>query len=92
MPIHIILCVFSIFILTSSVRQVKTRFSLTPARVYQIARLRKAQGMIRSLSLSIEAVAEQCGFASRSQFTAAFKAEFGMSPSAVRGTWDKRKI
>lgn len=63
--------------------------SATPARVYQISRLRRAQSLIRSTALPIEAIAEECGFASRSQFTAAYKSEFGLPPSAVRGSWDK---
>ena len=57
----------------------------TPARVYQICRLRRAHAMIKSTTLSIEIIAYECGFASRSQFSAAFKAEFSEAPSAMRG-------
>jgi AraC family carnitine catabolism transcriptional activator len=70
-------------------RLFKRTLSATPARVYQISRLRRAQTMIRSSALPIEAIAEECGFASRSQFTAAYKAEFGLAPSAARGSWDR---
>jgi AraC family carnitine catabolism transcriptional activator len=59
----------------------------TPARVYQISRLRKAQAIIRSTALPIETIAYECGFASRSQFSAAFKAEFGHTPRTVRGEY-----
>ncbi|WP_185970235.1 MULTISPECIES: helix-turn-helix domain-containing protein [unclassified Mesorhizobium] len=57
----------------------------TPARIYQISRLRRAHALMKSTTLSVEIVAYECGFASRSQFTGAFKAEFGIAPSAIRG-------
>jgi len=66
-------------------RLFKKLLCVTPARVYQICRLRRAHALIKSTTLSIEIIAFECGFASRSQFTDAFKNEFGISPSAVRG-------
>lgn len=60
----------------------------TPARIYQIVRLRKAHSLIRSTRLPIEIIADQCGFASRSQFSAAYKAQFGVAPGALRRNCD----
>ncbi len=57
----------------------------TPVRIYQISRLRRAHALLKSTILSIEVIAFECGFASRSQFTSAFKTEFGKAPSTVRG-------
>ena len=66
-------------------RQFKRHLGETPVRVYQICRLRRAHAMIKSTTLSVEIIAYECGFASRSQFSKAFKAEFGETPSDVRG-------
>ncbi|MCP4387603.1 MAG: helix-turn-helix domain-containing protein [Gammaproteobacteria bacterium] len=57
----------------------------TPVRIYQISRLRRAHALLKSTILSIEVIAFECGFASRSQFTSAFKTEFSKAPSTVRG-------
>ncbi len=72
-------------------RLFKKHFSKTPARVFQLSRLRRAQGLIRTTAMPIEAIAEACGFASRSQFAHSYKAEFGLSPGQVRGTWDQKR-
>ncbi len=66
-------------------RRFKQQFKQSPAHVYQVCRLRRAHALLKSSSLSVEVVAYECGFASRSQFTEAFKAEFGATPSATRG-------
>lgn len=66
-------------------RLFKRHLGETPARVYQICRLRRAHALTKSTTLSVEIIAYECGFASRSQFSKAFKAEFGKTPSEVRG-------
>lgn len=73
-------------------RLFKRQLGTTPVRVYQLSRLRRAQTIIRSSDLSIEAVAEDCGFASRSQFVSAYKARFGHAPSAARGQWNQKEV
>ncbi len=70
-------------------RLFKKHFSTTPAREYQLSRLRRAQGLVRTIGMPIEAVAEECGFASRSQFSRAYRTEFGLPPSRARGSWDR---
>lgn len=59
-------------------------FGLAPMEMVRAARIRKAAGLLRSTSLSVEQVATRVGYASRSQFTRAFKAEIGRDPSSYR--------
>ncbi|WP_343082367.1 GlxA family transcriptional regulator [Ostreiculturibacter nitratireducens] len=69
-------------------RRFKRLFGQTVAHVYQACRLRRAHSLLKSCNLSVEVIAFECGFSSRSQFTSAFKSEFGEPPSAVRGGWN----
>ena len=49
-------------------------------------RLQRAAHLLRrSDALSIEAVSRRVGFASRSQFSHAFKKQYGVSPAEHRG-------
>lgn len=48
------------------------------------ARLHKAAGLLQSTPMPIKAVAWTAGFASRSHFSRAFKAVYGIDPSAYR--------
>ncbi len=47
-------------------------------------RLARARGQLAGTTAKLELVAEQCGFASVQRFSAAFSAEFGVSPGAYR--------
>lgn len=49
-----------------------------------IQRISVASRMLRSTNLSIEEVAENCGFSDRIQFYTAFKKQMGVSPIAYR--------
>lgn len=57
---------------------------LTPSRWLMRLRLKHSQDLLETQSLSIERIAELCGFASPITFRQRFKAEFGVSPSQWR--------
>jgi AraC-like DNA-binding protein len=59
-------------------------FELGPADLLRLTRLERCAGMLRTSTMSIQAVSEAGGFASAFHFSAAFKAAFGKSPSAFR--------
>jgi AraC family carnitine catabolism transcriptional activator len=65
-------------------RAFKREIGQVPAQVYQRIRLNKARYLLLHTSLSIEEIAEKCGFASRSQFSRVYKSLFGMAPRASR--------
>jgi len=65
-------------------RHFRAEMNDTPAAVYQHLRLSRAYNLLQQSDLAVEAVANACGFTSRTQFSAAFRAKFGAPPSAVR--------
>jgi AraC-like DNA-binding protein len=61
-------------------------FGRTPMALVHHVRMQRAfQLLARERSLSIDQVAERVGYASRSQFSRAFKRHHGTSPAACRG-------
>ena len=56
----------------------------TLAALVRDARLQVALGMLQTSALSVGEVAQCCGWASHSRFTAAFQQRWGVSPSVVR--------
>ena len=71
-----------------SVRQLEVLFKrdtgITPIRYYQLGRLHKARNILQQSSLPVMEVGLACGFASRTQFSRAYKKVFGHSPVAER--------
>ena len=64
----------------------RTTFGCTPISFVHDIRLRRAAKILENRRvMSIQQVARQVGFNSRSHFSAAFKDHFGMSPAAFRG-------
>ena len=64
-------------------------FAIPPMKFLHDVRLRRAADMFqRNPELSIDRVASQVGFTSRSHFSREFKKRFGASPAAFRGGWD----
>jgi len=71
-----------------SVKQLERAFKRTlndtPVRIYQKIRLQKAHRLINQTNMSVEDIAHTCGFASRSQFSRAYKAIYLKSPNEYR--------
>jgi AraC-like DNA-binding protein len=61
-------------------------YNLTPRAFVQAARLASAARMLRASAVPIKSIAASVGYASRSHFSRAFQAKFGLDPSAFRGT------
>ena len=57
----------------------------SPQAYHRSLRLQKARLMLRQTSMSVSDVALSCGFASGSDFSRAFKREFGLRPLLDRG-------
>ncbi len=55
------------------------------ATLVRDTRLEVALGLLQTTSLSVGDVAQRCGWASHSRFSAAFQARWGVSPRLVRG-------
>jgi len=49
-------------------------------------RLEKASQLLRETGLSVAEIARQVGYESQSKFTAAFKEQYGLLPTAYRRT------
>lgn len=61
-------------------------FGCTPMTFVHDVRLRRAAVLLRgTATLSMDQIAHRAGFGSRSHFSQAFKAHFGLSPAAFRG-------
>ena len=56
----------------------------SPMAYLREVRMRRAAVLLRRHEMAMDEVARQCGYASRSQFSRAFSAQFGTSPSAFR--------
>ncbi len=59
--------------------------SLPLATLVRDTRLEVALGLLQTTTLSVGEVAQRCGWASHSRFSAAFQARWGTSPRWVRG-------
>ena len=59
-------------------------YGTSPMSYLQLMRLRAAARLLRTTDTPVKAVAGAVGFASRSYFSRAFAAEFGMDPSRFR--------
>jgi len=57
---------------------------ITPMRWVQRRRLDQARSLLRRSNLSVQQVADRCGFASPFHFSRAYKTRFGKPPSADR--------
>ncbi|MNE24980.1 HTH-type transcriptional regulator ChbR [compost metagenome] len=63
---------------------VRTRFGLSLASLARHHRLEMAARLLRADTLSIGAIAADCGFSDQAHLTRAFKAAYGMPPGAFR--------
>lgn len=68
----------------SSLRRRLTGSRLTLAELVRDARLQVALGMLQTSDMSVGEVAQLCGWASHSRFTAAFQQRWNVVPSVVR--------
>ena len=59
-------------------------FGRSPIEFLKETRLRRAAQLLRSTDLPVKAVAPRVGYASRSYFSRAFKAYYGLDPDAFR--------
>lgn len=64
----------------------KKEMNISPAKYLASVRLKHAKSLLASGTLSIAAVAIQCGFNDISNFSFAFKKAYGISPSEYRKT------
>lgn len=67
-----------------------SHYGTTPGEFVQAARLRTAARMLRMGLMPVKVVAGAVGYASRSQFSRAFKAAYGVDPSGYRNGPDAR--
>jgi AraC-like DNA-binding protein len=68
----------------SSLRRRLTGSKFTLAELVRDARLQVALGMLQTTNMSVGEVAQHCGWASHSRFTAAFQQRWNVAPSVVR--------
>ncbi|MBA3510371.1 AraC family transcriptional regulator [Sphingomonas sp.] len=59
-------------------------YDCTPKAFVQTARLASAARMLKGSNLPVKSIAASVGYASRSHFSRAFQAKFGLDPSAFR--------
>jgi AraC family transcriptional activator of mtrCDE len=64
----------------------KDSFASSPMAYLRGIRLRRAAALLHEGGLTVDDVATRSGYASRSQFSRAFSAQFGVSPSGFRST------
>lgn len=60
-------------------------YGRSPIEFVNWVRLKSAARMLRDTSLPIKSIAAAVGYGSRSHFSRAFRAEFGLDPSSFRG-------
>ena len=65
-------------------RKFKKDFGQSPAEYQLEVRLNQAVAMLRSSHLSVEQIAESCGFSNSSHFIRAFKHKMDITPSQFR--------
>lgn len=66
------------------IRSFKKHFGSTPHEYLLAFRIRQAKLLLLSTALSVEEIADQCGFHSASHFARAFRAGTGMRPTEFR--------
>lgn len=69
---------------TTFIARFKRVYGAPPQRFIGELRLRQARDLLGTTSLPIKDVASRCAYRSRSQFSAAFKARFGLDPDHYR--------
>ena len=69
---------------SSLTKKMKSLMGVTPADFLKTTRLAKSKIMLKETSLSIKAIAFDCGFSDMNYFGKCFKAAFGMSPGNFR--------
>lgn len=69
---HYVTCIFS------------ERFGVTPKQYLTELKLKKACGLLRSIQLPVNVVAESLGFEDALAFSRVFKKAFGVSPTGYR--------
>lgn len=62
----------------------RTHADLTPVQLYRRIRLAEARRRVLETTQSIAEIAGRCGYADPAAMTRAFRAEFGMPPTALR--------
>lgn len=67
------------------IRTFQRYINSTPHEYLLLYRLRQAKRLLLSTDLTVERVAEQCGFNSASHFIRAFRQSTGITPTAFRG-------
>lgn len=73
-------------------RLFRTYVGVSPQAYHRRLRVEKSRNMLRQTDLPIAEVALQCGFASASDFSRAFKREFRVSPGVERRRLGERGI
>lgn len=76
---------------TRFAERVRDATGLSPHRWLLRTRLERAQELLATRRASITAIALDCGFASSQHFAAAFKREFGCTPSSWRASSDAER-
>ena len=66
------------------VHHFSTAYGRTPMEFVQLVRLHAAAQMLRGSLLPVKTISASVGYASRSHFSQAFRAEFGSDPTAYR--------
>lgn len=66
------------------VAQFTSHFSRTPMAFVREVRMRRAAKLLKETELTVDAVASRVGYASRSQFSHAFKEQYRCSPAKYR--------
>ena len=67
-------------------RQFRASFGMSPADFQRRLRLHHAQELLESTDLTLDAIAEQCGFADASHLGRSFRKTLGQSPGSIRRT------
>ena len=62
----------------------KSSFGIAPMAYLKMRRLRRAQMLLKSSSITLKEIAAECGFGSEYHLSAAFKEAIGMPPGAYR--------
>lgn len=68
-------------------RKFKEYQSVTPHQYVKAVRLRNARQLLSTTSLSIEEIAERCGFSNASHFIKTFRDADGLTPLQFRNLW-----
>jgi len=69
------------------IRRFAREYGLPPGRWLRVERLRRAQQLLEATELSIDQVAQQCGFGTPVSLRQAFAQHLHTSPTAYRGTF-----